>query len=569
MKYSRFLVALVIELTAFATFSNGEDSMNLAEYVGRYSDGQNFAVYFLQTPYGLTIRPVLWTATQLMRPVKPNSFEVVDRTSRGADFVRNERGQVVGVNIRGMDGEGMQLNRSSGPLLPVELLLAGQSAQAAKEFKSRGASGLKSALDTAQKIFQRYPTKRASVVQFLNSLKADFDRDPRYFSLLGYALVSTGDRRAAKASFISAHKLDPKNVDAISGLAMLNSLPVSHKDDKTPWPIPFPLSDVFARPTAIEIKAVEKDWNERILFPWSARELKRGELRIDGWAANVKIISYVTHGSKNYGAVIVPKHAAAGCCPVIVDAKGVSPNYFPLELDKIESIRTMGDLKDRFIYVVPSFRGEVMNFDGTSYRSEGDRRDALDGATDDTISFLTAALQMTPEADASRICAFGHSRGGTVAMLTGIRDKRIDCVVNVAGPTDWFYAMGTEGWTEQELWQEGVRIHATPFETGGQNLERFMGKAIDGKASLADVRHNMIASSPLYFAKRLPFSQHHYGIEDVSVPVINGRQLDRILKQRPANRSMVFFYPDQGHDTDRILEPLAAKAFIAKALSVM
>lgn len=41
-------------------------------------------------------------------------------------------------------------------------------------------------------------------------------------------------------------------------------------------------------------------------------------------------------------------------------------------------------------------------------------------------------------------------------MLTGIRDRCIDCVVNWSGPTDWFYAMGTEGWTEQELWSEAV-----------------------------------------------------------------------------------------------------------------
>jgi dipeptidyl aminopeptidase/acylaminoacyl peptidase len=200
--------------------------------------------------------------------------------------------------------------------------------------------------------------------------------------------------------------------------------------------------------------------------------------------------------------------------------------------------------------------------------SEGDRRDALDGATDDTISFLSAAIKTTPETDPKRICAFGHSRGGTVAMLTGIRDKRIGCVVNIAGPTDWFYAMGTEGWTEQELWQEGVRIHATPLETGGQNLERFMGRAFDGKATLADVRHNMIASSPLYFAKRLPLSQHHYGIEDVSVPVRNGRQLVQILGQKPRNNFAAYFYPDQGHDTDRIKEPRLAKVFIAKALGI-
>jgi hypothetical protein len=58
---------------------------------------------------------------------------------------------------------------------------------------------------------------------------------------------------------------------------------------------------------------------------------------------------------------------------------------------------------------------------------------------------------------------FGQSRGGNVALLTGIRDKRIDCVVDWAGPTDWLYAMGTNGWTEQELWARDCESAQTLF----------------------------------------------------------------------------------------------------------
>jgi len=133
------------------------------------------------------------------------------------------------------------------------------------------------------------------------------------------------------------------------------------------------------------------------------------------------------------------------------------------------------------------------------------------------------------------------------------------------GPTDWFHAMGTEGWKEQELWSEGIRIHATPLETGGQNIERFLGRALEGKADLAAVRHSMIASSPLYFASRLTLSQHHYGLEDTSVPTLNGRQLVDELKcfHRPYT---AFFYPNQGHDTDRIIAPPTTRDFIARSL---
>jgi len=230
----------------------------------------------------------------------------------------------------------------------------------------------------------------------------------------------------------------------------------------------------------------------------------------------------------------------------------------------------MAELGSRFIYVVPTYRGERLEFEGRTFTSHGDRRNALDGATDDTIALLSVALQITAEADPDRICIFGRSRGGTVALLTGIRDKRIDCVVNWSGPTDWFHLMDTEGWTEEEMWTEALRTRATPTQPGGQNVERFLSKAIAGGADLAAVRHNMIASSPLYFAGRLPLSQNHYGLEDTSVPSVNGyRLIEELRKSKmPKTRYQAFFYPGQGHDTDRLVAPVKSRRFIAAALGV-
>ena len=85
------------------------------------------AVYFENSPYGLTIRPVLWTATQLLVRKDGDDFVVVDRTSRGAAFYRDKNGSVIGVNIRGMDGEGIKLTRAAGPPLAVELFLRGRT----------------------------------------------------------------------------------------------------------------------------------------------------------------------------------------------------------------------------------------------------------------------------------------------------------------------------------------------------------------------------------------------------------------------------------------------------------
>ena len=535
-----------------------------AQFAGRYTDGKDYAVYFEQTQYGLTIRPVMWTATQLLREKSKDKFEVVDRTSRGADFQRDRAGRVTRVSIRGMDGEGLQLRRSDAPLLPVELLLAGRGRQAANEYVSR--NELAKAIQTAEQVLMRLPTKTTSVVEFLNELSPKLASDAKFHCLLGYALVQAGDRRAALVSFKRAYELDPRDEKTISALARLNALPKAPSDDG--WKIPFPLASVFAKPTATEIAAVEKDWASRDLKPRGVKEELRSTVRIADRTFNVRIVSHLVLGSRHYGAIIFPANASAKSLPIIIEAKGVSPTYFPLDLENLHSPRMMGDDADKFVYVVPTFRGEVLNFNGKTFKSDGDRTDALDGATDDAIALLSVALQTTAEADSSRICVFGQSRGGNVALLTGIRDKRIDCVVDWAGPTDWLYAMGTNGWTEQELWAEGLRIRANTLQTGGQNIERFLKRAIDGKATLADVRRRMIASSPLYFAQRLPRSQFHYGLEDPSVPVRNGRELVANLRRHgiPASRYESFFYPGQGHDTDRILAPVSSREFLEKIL---
>ena len=551
---SRF--SLLIVAVSLCAISAG------AQFPGRYTDDKNYAVYFEQTKFGLTVRPVMWSATQLLRQEGRDKFVVVDRTSRGAEFRRDKTGKVVGVSIMGMEGEGLVLRRADSPSLPVELLLDGHTREAAAAYAAR--DDLTTALGVAEQVLKRLPTKTGFVVSFLDQLAPKFIGSAKFHTLLGYALVQAGDRQKALASFRKAYELDPKNEVTISALARLGAFP--GKNVEKGWKLPFTLSSVFAPPTATEIALVEKDWSTRELGVRGVQTEVRSMVTIAEHSYFVRILSHIVLGKRHYGVILIPKTAPPGPLPVVIEAKGVSPTYFPLDLENLSAPRMLGELADRFVYVIPAYRGEVLNFDGKTYTSEGDRTDALDGATDDAIALLNVALVTTPGIDPKRICAFGRSRGGTVAMLTGIRDKRISCVVNWSGPTDWFYLMGTEGWTEQELWGEALRTRATPVQTGGQNVERFLKRAIDGNATLADVRHRMIASSPLYFAKRLPLSQHHYGMEDPFVPVRNGRKLEAELKGR--EKSTFYFYPDQGHDTDRLLAPEYSREFIARALDV-
>lgn len=568
MSHPYCLTIIIIFQTVLAAWSVPSQASVASEYAGRYTDGRDFAVYFEETPYGLSIRPVMWTATQLLVPSGKDKFAVIDRRTRHVEFERDAAGHVSGVTIAGMDGEGLELKRASGPLLPVELVLSGRPDEAAAAYLRRRAEGSAAALETASQVLKRLPTQTQNALRLLKALEGHFRSDVRYHALLGYAFVQAGDRRAALAAFERAHKLDSSNAETISGLARLGS-PTSRRDAPG-WQVPFPLNAVFANPTATEIRSVEADWKTRDLSARDVREEFEDTVLVGERNARIRIVSHLVHGSRHYGAIVYPADARPGSCPVIVVAKGVSPTYFPLELRDQPEGTFMGELSPQLVFVYPSFRGEVLKFKDKTFTSEGDRRDALDGATDDALELLNVTLKTTPAADPTRICVYGHSRGGNVALLAGIRDERIDCVVDLAGPTDWFYLMGTNGWTEEELWREAVRTHASPVETGGQNLERFLMKAIEGKASAAAVRHNMIASSPIYFAHRIPLTQMHYGLEDPFVPVRNGREFVAALRRRrvPASRYEAFFYPGQGHDTDRIAAPRAARTFIARALGL-
>jgi hypothetical protein len=124
--------------------------------------------------------------------------------------------------------------------------------------------------------------------------------------------------------------------------------------------------------------------------------------------------------------------------------------------------------------------------------------------------------------------------------------------VEWAAPSDWFELMGQEGWTPQELVEEGLRIHAKPDETAGQFIERFLSKAMNGSWNLEETRLKMIASSPLYFASSLPDLQIHHGVEDYNVPIANARVLADLFKKegRLKRYLQAFFYEGFGHDTD-------------------
>lgn len=507
----------------------------------------------------LTLRPIFWRSLQPLARKTGDAFGIPGRDDRKVSFVRDGGGCVNGITIAGFGDDGT-FPRLGNEKVPIELLLDGQPEMAVRQMTKADPDGIKKFTAIGETLLRRFPSQAPIALRFLSALANRYPEEAGVHSALGFAYIALKNRMLARATFDRAYALDTADAGATSALRKLKVLKPSTEETAGGWKLPFPLEDVFAKPAAAEIKAAQTDWAKRSLKPQNIREELTGTIDLGHVKARVRIVSHAVRGYKHFGAIIVPEGAETGKHPVVLDLKGVSWDFFPLNLESIMSPRIIGPDQSKFIYVVPSFRGEVLRFNGAEYRSEGDRTDSWDGATDDAIALLNVALKTTPQADPARICAFGKSRGGSVALLAGIRDKRITRVLDWAGPTDWFELMAAGGWTQEEIIREALLKKARPRDDGGQFIERFLLKAINGRWNLADVRRKLIQNSPLLFAGRLPKLQAHYGIEDEIVPVINGKALEAKTKGE------FFYHANAGHDLDQKIAARESRRFLMEML---
>ncbi|HVE55677.1 MAG TPA: hypothetical protein VNB22_02550 [Pyrinomonadaceae bacterium] len=540
-----------------------------SQYAGRFKVNGSSVLIVEENQGEITLRPIFWRSTQPLRRINGDLFAVEERADRQVEFIRDGNGCVAKIKVAGFGDDGV-FSRLGKERTPIELLFAGQAVKAAGRMVRAEPQGIENFIKIAANLLQKFPSKSSDAVKFLRALVKYYPQNSTVYAVLGDAYIASGDRRAAQQNYLRAYQLNSKNQAAIRGLRRLKALPSPLLNKQTGWMIPFSLDDLFKPPTPREIKEIEAGWAKRDLAPRNVKEEASGKLDLGFTQATVRIISHSVHGQKHYGAIIVPD-GIGKAAPVILDLKGVSWDYFPLNLNDIISPKILGEEQKNFIYFVPAFRGEVINFDAKEYISEGDRTDSWDGATDDALAFLNAALSITSQAAANRICAFGKSRGGSVALLAGIRNPKIKSVLDWAGPVDWFELMGTGGWTQKEIATDALFNKATPKEDGGQFIERFLAKSVEGKNKLLlrEVRLKMLASSPLYFARKLPPRlQIHYGIEDEMVPFANGQQLAQAIRSQKRKASMfeAFFYPNAGHDLDQKMAYRQSKIFLRSLL---
>ncbi len=525
--------------------------------VGRYgADAGARMLIVARCGDSYAVQPVVSGNPAFLAPAGVDTFAFQERPEREIAFRRTRSGGIDAITRVGT-GEWLERVAAADTQL-VEHILAGRTQRAVVATSRPGATASDVAA-IASRILSTLPSMRANVLAFLSALAPRHSTGPLAIAY-GDALASVGRLNEAHAAYRRAATTDSLKGALASRLRMTS-------DTRAPiaegWTVPFDLRRVFDAPTAREKGTVLADWKARLVQPTAIEEVYRMTSGND--SSVTVVLSFRLGALREYGAVILPAHAMSDCCAVVVDIKGTTPDYQPLEIGPqlTRSVRELGAARRDAIIALPGVRGERLVVGGREFVSEGDRRDGWDGAADDARALLSAVLAHYPQADARRVCAFGHSRGATVALLAAERDSRFGCVVAEAAPVDWFTQMTEDGWSLPAAIAEGLTSRSKPGAIGGQFIERFLAPAIDGVWSLEQVRHRMLASSPLYFADRLPPTLAIYGIDDASVSIGNGRALSAAFDRLPKRRGLHGrIQPAVGHDLDPVDTPVSAGHFL-------
>ena len=525
---------------------------SLSEYAGRYAHGES-VVTFTEVEGRLYVRPINWGGRQPIERAGTDRFQMEQRPQRSYTFARDRAGRVTSVDVAGMDDNGRFVRLGRAQRMPLEALAAGNGPAAWAGFRKRGVAA-RDALALARPLFDRRAASASPFLAFMEAMARDGHRDPATLSSLGLARIAAGDRVGARDALVAAARAGDD--DARRALRMLE-----RGDDTGDRPLPFRLAEAYAPPSAAEIARVEAAWAARDLSPRDVRVEDSFRLTDADAVFDVEVISHLVHGSRHYGAILAPAQAPPHGCAVLLEVKGVSWNFSPLEVPRgSTAVRILGGDASRFVILLPGLRGETLEANGRRYTSEGDPAETWDGAADDAIAFLDVALARAAAADPARISVFGRSRGGTVALLVGERDPRVERVLAWSAPSGWIEGMPSHGVTQREIVAEGLRARSAPNEIGGQSVRTFLRKAEDGE-TLERVRDRLIASSPEYFVRRLPRTQAHWGADDPIVEPANARRIQAAAASAAAPVE-VLVHPEGGHDLDPALAWPMSKRFL-------
>jgi len=224
-------------------------------------------------------------------------------------------------------------------------------------------------------------------------------------------------------------------------------------------------------------------------------------------------VHIVEHSSKeqiHFGAVIIPAHFNKDkIYPVLLWTNGLSQSNPSVNLNN-STIRTLASKFKNYFIIVPSYRGQAIVYNRERFCSDGFFGDAFDGAADDALRLLELVISEYPGVDKKRITVCGVSRGGTVALLMGIRNAMIKNVVSIAGPTDLF---------SEEYFHKFGKLYKYLF--------------LSTTTSIKDIRLKILKSSPIHFLKNYHKSLLMiHGQNDQAVSVSHAHEVNELLKEQ-------------------------------------
>ena len=301
------------------------------------------------------------------------------------------------------------------------------------------------------------------------------------------------------------------------------------------------LDALFAPASPAEVAAVRSDWAGRDVSASAVAVELVEAFSLAGRACTLRVLSHRVAGVLHYGAVIVPDGSAAESLPLLLYLHGGDGGVSLNELQIVGF--ALGPLADRFVYVVPSFRAEPLRHGGQSWTSEG-QASPWDHDVDDTLALVNAVFESTPEARPGGMAVVGGSRGAGVALLAGIRDERIERIIALFGPTD-FYG----DWVRQIARDAAL---GQPRDLPGvAHLDStVIAPYIRGRIPLPEARLEIVRRSAVLFAEDLPPVQLHHGTADDVVPVSQAESLmgtmDALGRTPPGFEA--FIYPGGRHD---------------------
>ena len=323
---------------------------------------------------------------------------------------------------------------------------------------------------------------------------------------------------------------------------------------------------LFAPPTDAEIQAVLDEWDARRALTLAVSDY-REEVAVSadlaGKSATMRVVSHTVGGVRHYGAIVAPTDVPERSLPVVMLTHGGDSG---VDVDGMLGAVTasFGETASQFVYAVPSFRSEPLSAAGQVFTSDGPPS-PWDFDVDDALTLLTVTLENTPAADPERIAVVGFSRGADVALLMGLRDERIDLVVDFFGPTDFFGDL-VRLVVNQALLGFVLPLPGVPYLS-----DTYVQPLKDGTLSINDVRLELVRRSPVYFTDALQRFQLqlHHGRRDLIVPVAESERLIAVMNSlgRTAPDFEFFLYDDGGHDPGTLPGSLGrTAAFLARLL---